>query len=88
MYANARGLRGKTRAISDISVELKPDLILITETHLKRNNGMKISGYTYFGRPRTEGNGGGVGIFVSNNRKGIVAPHTTTREIEISWVSL
>ena len=88
MYANVRGLKGKARSITDVSVELKPDIILLAETHLKHNKGVRINGYTFFGRPRTEGAGGGVGVLVSNNRKGIVAPHTTTREIEMSWVSL
>ena len=88
MYANVRGLKGKTRALTDVTVELKPDIILLAETHLKQNIGVRIPGYTFFGRTRTEGAGGGVGILVSNGRKSVVAPLATTREIEISWVSL
>ena len=88
MYANVRGLKGKTRALTDVTVELKPDIALLAETHLKQNIGVRIPGYTFFGRTRTEGAGGGVGILVSNGRKSVVAPLATTREIEISWVSL
>ena len=71
-----------------MTVELQPDIILIAETHLKQNVGAKVHGYTFFGRARTEGAGGGVGIFVNEQKKGVIAPHNTTREIEMSWVSI
>ena len=47
-----------------------------------------MSGYTFFGRSRTAGIGGGVGIMVKDERKHMVAPHTTIRELEITWISI
>ena len=72
----------------DVTGDLTPEIILITETHLKHNAGVRMSGYTFFGRSRVSGSGGGVGILVKNDKKPMVAPHVTTRDIEITWVSV
>ena len=88
MYANVRGIKGKIESLKDIAEDLNPEIILLTETHLKQNAGVRMTGYTFFGRPRTEGSGGGVGVMVKNEKKSMVAPHITTRELEITWVSI
>ena len=50
--------------IKSVFSEKKPDIALFTETHLSDNKGMNVDGYTFFGKARKEGKGGGVGIFV------------------------
>ena len=88
MYANVRGIKGKIVSLADAAEQMNPELILLTETHLKQNAGVRMAGYTFFGRPRTEGCGGGVGILVKNEKKCMIAPHSTTRALEITWVSV
>ena len=88
MYANVRGLKSKIACVKDVFSELKPDIALLTETHLAEDKGMRVEGYTYFGKSRKKGKGGGVGIFVKNEKKLIVAPHYTNRELEILWTSV
>ena len=60
----------------------------MTETQLKNNAGIRFNGYTFFGRSRLEGRGGGVGILVKNEIKYRVVPHTSDKDIEILWVSV
>ena len=36
-YANAQGIQGKKDGIQEILNDIKPDLALLTETHLKNN---------------------------------------------------
>ena len=88
LYANVRGLKSKLNCTKNIFEEAEPDIALFSETHLTENKGMKIEGYTYFGRSRSKGKGGGVGIFVKDEKKGQVAPHYSDRELEILWVSV
>ena len=88
MYANARGLNGKKQCIVDILDEVKPEIMLFAETQLKSNVGVKFTGYTFFGKSRDEKSGGGVGILVQNELKGMVAPHYSNKELEILWVSV
>ena len=46
MYANVRGIKGKIMSIADVAEELNPEIILLTETHLRQNAGVRITGYT------------------------------------------
>ena len=62
--------------------------MLFCETHLKDNIGFKMDGYSFFGKARSIGTGGGVGICVKNDHKYFISPHQTTRDLEITWVSL
>ena len=55
---------------------------------MKVGAGINFEGYTFFGRTRSEGNGGGVGILVKNELKTQVAPHSSSKDIEILWLSL
>ena len=87
-YANIRGIRGKKACVNDVFSELSPDIALFTETLLSDNVGIKFQGYTFFGKAREKNKGGGVGICVKNDKKSIVSPHHTDRDIEILWVSI
>ena len=88
MYCNIRGLKSKLTCISDIASEIAPEIFLIAETQLKNSVGVRLKGYTFFGRTRTEGNGGGVGILVKNEIKQRIAPHHSDKDIEIIWISV
>ena len=88
MYANVRGMKSKMTCVKDVLSEIKPDIALFTETHLTENKGVNVKGYTFFGEHRKKQKGGGVGILVLDERKISVAPHYSTRELEIVWVSI
>ena len=81
-------MKSKIPCIKNIFSEIQPDIALFTETHLTENKGIGIEGYSFFGKARQTGKGGGVGVFVKNTKKHIVAPHYSTRELEILWVSI
>lgn len=87
MYANVRGLKSKKASMIDILEEVKPDVVLLCETQLKSNVGMRFQGYLFFGRSRLEKSGGGVAILVKEELKNIFSVHTSERNIEILWVS-
>ena len=86
-YANARGILSKRNSLIDILGDLRPQVALITETMLTHSHGLQIDGYSYIGKLRM-GRSGGVGILVSNNVKGAITPHETSRNIEIIWISI
>ena len=62
--------------------------MLFCETHLKDNKGLQIDGYSFCGKARNNGAGGGVGICVKNDHKCFIAPHQSARDLEIIWVSV
>ena len=72
----------------ELLADVKPTIALFTETHMPDNKGIKIDGYTFFGKAREGKMGGGVGICVANNMKSVVSPHHTQRDLEIVWVSI
>ena len=88
LYANVRGISSKIACVKEVLAETKPDVALFTETHLPDDKGVKVEGYTFFGQSRKNQKGGGVGFLVREDRKSVVAPHITNREIEMSWVSI
>ena len=88
LYANVRGLKSKMTCLKNILCEIRPNIVLLFETLLWDNKGVKIDGYTFFGMARKKGEGGGVGICVKNEQKKFIAPHLTQRPIEILWVSV
>ena len=69
--------------IKSVLAEVKPDVALMTETHLTEDRGVIVEGYTFFGKSRTKGKGGGVGIFIKSDLKSTMAPHYTQRDLEI-----
>ena len=75
-------------SIIEILDEIKPEIVLLTETHLNDNTGVNIHGYRFFGRARTDKSGGGVGILIKEEEKLRLAPHTSDKDIEILWVSI
>ena len=74
LYANVRGIKSKIPCLKNVFSETNPDIALLSETHLTEDKGLCVEGYTFFGRARKEGKGGGVGIFVKNDKKSIIAP--------------
>ena len=88
MYSNVRGLRAKRSSLIEILNEENPQIFLLTETQLKSNSSISIKGYTFFGKPRPEKCGGGIGILVRNDIRGSVAAHTSTKNIELMWISI
>ena len=88
LYANMRGIRSKVVCLTNTLCEVNADVGLFCETFLTENKGIKMDGYTFFGRARTEGKGGGVGISVRNDRKALFSPHYTERPLELIWVSV
>ena len=88
LYANIRGIKSKVACLKSVCEETEPDIVLLTETHLSEDKGINVLGYTFMGRARKTAKGGGVAILVKNDKKSIVAPHYTHRDIELLWVSI
>ena len=88
MYSNVQGIKSKRNSLINIFEELSPKIALITETQLTEGSGIKIEGYTFFGKAREKKAGGGVGIFVDNEIKHCTAPHINSRNLEIIWISI
>ena len=88
MYANIRGMKSKITSLTEILEEKNPHIFLIAETLLRTNTGIYVKNYTFFGRKREGKLGGGVGILVRNNLRLNTAPHISSRDIEIMWVSV
>ena len=88
LYANIRGIKSKMACLKNVCEEVEPDVILLTETHLSEDKGVNLIGYTFIGKARKTAKGGGVAIFVKNDKKSIVAPHYTHRDIELLWISI
>ena len=88
LYANMRGMRSKLACLKNTLCEVNVDIGLFCETFLTENKGVQIEGYTFFGRARTTGKGGGVGICVKNDKKTVISPHFTERPLELLWVSV
>ena len=88
LYSNIRGFKGKRSSLIDVLNEEKPQVVLLTETLLKTNSGVRIEGYTFFGKARENKSGGGTGILVRNDIKNSVAPHLSDRGMELIWISV
>ena len=88
LYANMRGIRSKIACLKNVLCDINADVGLFCETFLTENKGVQMDGYTFFGKARAEGKGGGVGICVRNDRKNVISPHYTERPLELIWVSM
>lgn len=88
MYCNVRGVKSKINSLTEILHDHDPHLYLLTETQLRSNTGVKIDGYTFYGRKREGKNGGGVGILVRTDVINKTTPHISDRNIEMMWISL
>ena len=88
MYTNIRGIKGKKSSLIEHLGSEEPQIFLLTETLLPTNTDIKLDNYTFFGKARSEKQGGGVGILVRNNIRNLIIPHISEREIEMLWISL
>ena len=88
MYANVRGMKSKITNLATILDDCKPEVFLLTETQLRSNVGINIAGYSFHGRKREGKIGGGVGILVRNDVRQNVFIHSSTRDIELMWLSV
>ena len=80
MYANVRGMKSKINSLIEVLQDHNPHVFLITETQLKSDTGIKVSGYTIYSRARPQGTGGGVAILVRNDIIQHTAPHISVRQ--------
>ena len=88
---NARGVKGKMKSIETIVDTEKPDLLLITETHLKGKERMNIKGHKWIGKNRQKKQGGGIGILISDKISRYVTEDCTGEEYEdteILWIKI
>ena len=66
-YTNARGIKSKLSSLQVLLEDKNIDIMVITETNMKQKQNLKINGYRWFGRPRTNKSGGGVGFLIKNS---------------------
>ena len=71
LYSNLRGFKSKVFSLSAIIDEINPTLICLVETHMVKQEQIKISGYEIYRLDDTN-NSGGILIGVSNRIKTIV----------------
>ena len=69
LYVNVRGLLSKIASTKEVMSATNASIVCLTETHLTENNGIKIEGYSFFGKAREGKSGGGVGIFVKKHHE-------------------
>ena len=65
--SNAAGLLSKQESLLHIVENLKPAVIMIQETKMKRKNKVKIDNYITFEHVRSDRNGGGLLIAIHSN---------------------
>ena len=88
MYVNIRGIKGKRSSLIETLHSENPHIFLLTETLLPTNKGVNIDGYTFYGRARPNGKGGGTAILVRNDVKHLTTPHVSERDLEIIWIAI
>ena len=88
---NVRGLKGKIKSLQSLLQAEKVDIALITETKMKTGDQISIKGYRWVGKNRTNNNGGGVGIPISER----IARNTTEdnngeehERLETKWIRI
>ena len=64
-HTNIQSVRGKITSLQSIVDALDLDLVTINETNLKKNDKLKVEGYTCFSRNRTNAAMGGVSTAVN-----------------------
>ena len=67
MYANCRGIKGKTDSLKEIVENINPDIIILNETMYKHNQESDIKTYKSYTNNREEKSGGGIEILVRKN---------------------
>ena len=81
-------MKSKITSLTEILEEKNPHIFLIAETLLRTDTGIHVKNYTFYGRKREGKSGGGVGILVRNDLRLNTAPHISSHDIEIMWVSV
>ena len=70
-YQNIRGLKSKTDTLQAMIDDYKPSLVCLVETHLQKEEKIKIPGYSLIYRNDRTANSGGILIGVKDNIKNI-----------------
>ena len=91
LLCNARSLCNKLDDLEDVINDHHVQVAAITETWFNDNNSwlMNIQGFTLYNRPRPEGRGGGVAIYVSSTLESCLAKDIEFHDSEETlWVIL
>lgn len=64
------------------------DILAVAETWEGKCQPGHIAGYTYIGKPRAGGRGGGVGFFVNTVLTPLITPHMHTSVAESMWLEV
>lgn len=73
---NANGIKTKKQELTKFLHDRNIDIALISETHLRLSDKLKIVGYKTIRKDRQTGIGGGVAILIKNRIKFTVIPNT------------
>ena len=88
-YQNNGGLRSKVDSIMETVSDYQPILICLVETHLQKEEEIRIPGYSQIFRNDRPGNSGGIMLAVKENIKTVTLEVTQEREIGQSlWILL
>ena len=88
-YQNIRGLKSKVDSIMETISDYQPILICLVETHLQKEEEIRIPGYSQIFRNDRSGNSGGIMLAVKENIKTVTLEVTQEKEIGQSlWILL
>jgi hypothetical protein len=73
-----------TEAVHSLGV----DILGVAETWEGKCKAGNIPGYTYIGKPRRAGMGGGVGFFINTVLEPLITPHINTQLPEALWLEV
>lgn len=85
---NARGLKNKMNELEQLVSERNTDIAVITETFLKPDTLVKLSGFSCHRHDRLASLGGGVAIFVKENIGHCALPTPTNTNIESTAIQI
>jgi exonuclease III len=88
---NANGLNSKKDSFKELLRNDKPQVAMVQETKMKRQNKVKVKGYEIFEKVRKNKGGGGVMIAITNDIEGvpvIVSNHDEEVEILVVEVTI
>ena len=87
-YANARGIKSKMDSIERILMDIEPQVVCITETHLEEKEKIKLKGYRVFDNNNKKGKGGII-IAVKGRLKNVaIETEKITKEYQILWIRI
>ena len=88
LYSNCRGIRSKLTSLNAIIERQLPDKIVLVETHLVRNNTIKIKGYHRIVYKNRISNGGRILIAARNNENVEIVTIELHEELKQLWVQI